>query len=106
MATDYLATDIILMLSEIEIRKPFGGNEALEISVALDGMLQILNNRRIGRTVEEHTDIVTQLTGIRDMLRSNRVQGDAELFYKRVGALDTQLKFIEAMVSSWLRCSP
>lgn len=99
MATDTLATDIILMLSELKIRKPFGENEALEVSVAIDGMLEILNNRRVGRSEEEHADIVRQLTKIRDMLRSN-LTSDALLFYQRVGALDTQLNFAEAMVSS------
>lgn len=104
MATDTFATDIILMLSEVGIRKPFGKPEALEVSIALDGMLEILSNRRVGRSEEEHREIVTQLTSIRDMLRSSREGGDARLFYDRVDALDTKLKSAEAMVSSsWPR---
>ncbi len=107
MATDRFATDILLMLSEVRNRKPFGEPEALEVSTAIGGMLEILNNRRVGRSEEEHTEIVTQLTDIRDMLRPSREGGDARLFYHLVGALDAQLKFIEAMVSFlWPRFRP
>jgi hypothetical protein len=105
MATDFLATDIVLMLSEVLIRKPFQGTEALEVSIAIDGVLEILNSRRVGRNAEEHADIVTQLTGIRDLLRPDQAQGDAGSFYRRVHALDTQLNFVEAMVSSLSGCA-
>lgn len=84
MATDFLATDIILMLSEVLIRKPFQETEALELSIGIDGMLEILNSRRAGRNAEEHADIVTQLTGIRVLLRPDQAQGDAASFYRRV----------------------